>query len=202
MAQPKGRLSRREGVNLFLKGARSYSSKEEFTKRQTRPGQHGASSSKLSAFARQLREKQKVKRLYGMREKQFRRFYELAVKTARNTKQDRGYIMLQMLERRLDNVVYVSQVARSKPTARQVVSHGHVTVNGKRVTIPSFVVRVGDVIELKTEVYDFVKTDYKGPVTPNWIEANGNKFTIIALPTRAQIDPSIRENLIVEMYSR
>lgn len=198
----KGRLSRREGANLYLKGSRSYSQKEEWGKRQTRPGQHGVRPAKLSSYGRQLRQKQTVKRMYNMREKQFRRFYDIAVKTARNTNQDKGYVFLQLLERRLDNVVYISQLAKSKGAARQAVSHGHVTVNGKRVSIPSFVVKVGDVIELKESVYMQIKTDYKGPIVPVWVEVKKNKTTVIALPTREQIDPSIKENLIVELYSR
>lgn len=202
MIGPKERLSRREGNNLFLKGARSFSQKEAWGKRQTRPGQHGASPSKLSAYARQLREKQKVKRLYNMKEAPFRRFYALAVKTAKNLSQDKGYVMLQLLERRLDNVVYLAQFTRSKNAARQVVSHGHVYVNGKRVTIPSFVVRVNDVVEITEDMYTKMKVDYKGPLTPAWLNAEKNKVTITVLPTRQQIDPSIRENLIVELYSR
>lgn len=204
MVGPKERLSRREGSNLFLKGARSFSAKEASAKRQTIPGQHGpgARAAKVSSYARQLREKQKVKRLYGMKEKQFRRFYELAVKTAKNLNQDKGYVMLQLLERRLDNVVYLAQLARSKGTARQVVSHGHVYVNGKRVTIPSFVVRVNDVVEMKEDMYNKVRVDYKGPMTPSWLNTEKNKVSVVTLPTRQQIDPSIRENLIVELYSR
>jgi len=202
MIGPKERLSRREGTNLFVKGARSFSAKEAWGKRQTKPGQHGTSASKLSSYARQLREKQKVKRQYGMKEKQFRRFYALAVKTAKNSNQDKGFIMLQMLERRLDNVIYVALLAKSKSSARQVVSHGHVQVNGKRVTIPSFVVRVNDVVEMKEDMFNNVKVDYKGPMVPNWLNVEKNKVTVVALPTRQQIDPSIRENLIVELYSR
>jgi small subunit ribosomal protein S4 len=203
MVGPKDRLSRREGINLFVKGARSFSAKEAWAKRQTKPGQHGTSmSSKLSSYGRQLREKQKVKRLYGMREKQFRRFYDMAVKTAKNLSLDKGYIMLQVLERRLDNVVYLAQLARSKGTARQVVSHGHVYVNGKRVSIPSFVVKIGDVVEIKADMYDKVRVDYKGPVVPGWLNVEKNKVTVTAFPTRQQIDPSVRENLIVELYSR
>lgn len=202
MIGPKERYSRREGTNLFVKGERSFSAKEAWGKRQTKPGQHGVQPSKLSSYARQLREKQKVKRLYGMREKQFRRFYSLAVKTAKNSNQDKGYVMLQMLERRLDNVVYVALLAKSKSAARQVVSHGHVYVNGKRVTIPSFVVRVNDVVEMKEDMYNKVKVDYKGPMAPAWLSVDSNKITVAALPTRQQIDPSIRENLIVELYSR
>lgn len=202
MIGPKERLSRREGTNLFVKGARSFSAKEAWGKRQTKPGQHGMSASKLSSYARQLREKQKVKRQYGMKEKQFRRFYALAVKTAKNSSQDKGYIMLQMLERRLDNVIYVALLAKSKSAARQAVSHGHVTVNGKRVTIPSFVVRVNDEIELAEDLFNTIKVDYKGPMVPNWVEVSKNTVKVAALPTRQQIDPSIRENLIVELYSR
>lgn len=202
MIGPKERLSRREGSNLFVKGARSFSQKEAWGKRQTRPGQHGSQPSKLSSYARQLREKQKVKRQYGMKEKQFRRFYSLAVKTAKNSNQDKGFIMLQMLERRLDNVVYLAQMARSKSGARQTVSHGHVLVNGKKVTIPSFVVRVNDVVEMKEDMYNNSKVDYKGPITPTWLSVAKNVVTVASLPTRQQIDPSIRENLIVELYSR
>jgi small subunit ribosomal protein S4 len=202
MIGPKERLSRREGTNLFVKGARSFSAKEAWGKRQTKPGQHGTSASKLSAYARQLREKQKVKRQYGMKEKQFRRFYELAVKTAKNSNQDKGYVLLQLLERRLDNVIYVALLARSKSAARQAVSHGHVLVNGKRVTIPSFVVRVNDEVEMSEDLFNNVKVDYKGPMAPNWVEVSKNKVKVAALPTRQQIDPSIRENLIVELYSR
>lgn len=202
MIGPKERLSRREGTNLFVKGARSFSAKEAWGKRQTKPGQHGVQPSKLSSYARQLREKQKVKRLYGMKEKQFRRFYALAVKTAKNSNQDKGYVMLQMLERRLDNVIYVAMLAKSKNASRQFVSHGHVYVNGKRVTIPSFVVRVNDVIELKEDMYQYGKVDYKGPMVPAWLNVAKNTITVASLPTRQQIDPSIRENLIVELYSR
>lgn len=137
-----------------------------------------------------------------MKEKQFRRFYAVALKTAKNTKQDKGYVMLQLLERRLDNVIYVAMLAKSKNAARQFVSHGHVYVNGKRVTIPSFVVRVNDVIELKEDMYNFGKVDYKGPMVPAWLTASKNQVTVVGLPSRQQIDPSIRENLIVELYSR
>jgi len=202
MIGPKERLSRREGANLFVKGARSFSAKEAWGKRQTKPGQHGVQPSKLSSYARQLREKQKVKRQYGMKEKQFRRFYALAVKTAKNSNQDKGHVMLQMLERRLDNVIYVALLAKSKSAARQVVSHGHVLVNGKKVTIPSFVVRVNDVIEMKEGLFEMMKVDYKGPIVPAWLAVEKNQVTVTALPTRQQIDPSVRENLIVELYSR
>ena len=202
MVGSKERLSRREGANLYLKGARSYSAKEAWGKRQTKPGQHGVQPSKLSSYARQLREKQKVKRLYGMREKQFRRFYTIAVKTAKNQTQDKGYVMLQLLERRLDNVIYVALLAKSKSAARQVVTHGHVTVNGKKVSIPSYVINVNDVVEISKDIFEKVGVDYKGPVVPAWITTAKNVATVVALPTRQQIDSTIRENLIVELYSR
>ncbi len=202
MIGPKERLSRREGANLFVKGARSFSSKEGWTKRQTKPGQHGAQSSRLSSYARQLREKQKVKRQYGMRERQFRKFFEEAVRIAKNTNQDKGFIFLQMLERRLDNVVYISTLTKSKSNARQVVSHNHVKVNGKRLDTPSAFVNVGDVIEISLKIADKVKADYVGMALPSWLSIDGNKIVVTALPTRSQIDPSIKESLIVELYSR
>lgn len=202
MIGPKDRLSRREGVNLFLKGARSFGAKEAWGKRQTRPGQHGSSSSRLSAYARQLREKQKVKRIYGMREKQFRATFEKALNFAKNSSQDKGYVFLQMLERRVDNVVYISTLAKSKSAGRQLVAHRHVKINGKRSGSPSMQVNVGDVIEISEKVADQMKADYKGMVVPNWLSVDGNKITVTALPTRDQIDPSIKESLIVELYSR
>lgn len=202
MIGPKERLSRREGMNLFVKGAKSFSSKEAWTKRQTRPGQHGATPSRMSTYARQLREKQKVKRMYGMKEKQFRTFYAKALRTATNTSQDKGYIFLQLLERRLDNVIYVASLAKSKNAARQLVAHRHVKVNGKRLGSPSAIVNVGDVIEISEKLADLVKADYKGVVIPSWVTPEGNKIVVAALPTRDQIDPSIKESLIVELYSR
>jgi small subunit ribosomal protein S4 len=202
MIGPKERLSRREGMNLFLKGAKSFSSKEAWAKRQTRPGQHGASPSRMSSYAKQLREKQKVKRMYGMKEKQFRSFYAKAVRTAKNTSQDKGYIFLQLLERRLDNVVYIASLAKSKNAARQLVTHRHVKVNGKRLSSPSATVNVGDVIEISEKLAEQMKADYKGVVVPTWVTPEGNKIVVTALPTRDQIDPSVKESLIVELYSR
>ena len=202
MIGPKERLSRRERANLFVKGARSFSLKEGWTKRQTKPGQHGAQSSRLSSYAKQLREKQKVKRQYGMRERQFRKFFEEAVRIAKNTSQDKGYIFLQMLERRLDNVIYIATLAKSKNSARQVVSHNHVKVNGKRLDTPSALVNVGDVIEISPKVADKVKADYKGLAIPSWLSVEGNKIVVSALPIRSDIDQMIKESLIVELYSR
>lgn len=202
MPRAKERLSRREGVNLFLKGARSFSPKEGWTKRQTRPGQHGSRPVRASAYARQLREKQKVKRMYGMRENQFRRFYENAVKIAKNTKQDKGFILLQLLETRLDNVVYLSQITRSKGEAKQMVTHGHIKVNGKRLSIPSAIVKIGDVIEISAKVKEKVAVTHTANPIPAWIDAGKGKATVKALPTRDQIDPIIKESLIVELYSR
>jgi small subunit ribosomal protein S4 len=202
MIGPKGRLSRREGQNLFLKGARSYSTKEAWAKRQTRPGQHGTTPVRLSNFARQLREKQKVKRMYGMKEAQFRRFFTNSVRIAKNTNQDKGLVFLQMLESRLDNVVYVSLLAKSKNNARQIVAHRHVKVNGKKVASPAAIVNPGDVIEVSQKIVDVTKADYKGPAVPSWMSVEGNKIVINARPTRDQIDQMIKESLIVELYSR
>lgn len=139
------RLCRREGCKLFLKGDRCYSAKCSFTKRPVAPGQHGQSRKKLSEYGVQLREKQKVKRAYGMQEGQFRSYFEDAVKMKGVT----GANLLSLLERRLDNVVYRLGIGESKPQARQFVLHGHITVNGKKVDIPSFRVNVGDVIAVK-----------------------------------------------------
>lgn len=202
MIGPKGRLSRREGQNLFLKGARSYSTKEAWAKRQTRPGDHGTSPTRLSNFARQLREKQKVKRMYGMKEAQFRRFFANSVRIAKNTNQDKGLVFLQMLESRLDNVVYVSLLAKSKNNARQIVAHRHVKINGKKVASPAAIVNPGDVIEVSQKIVDVTKADYKGPSVPSWMSVEGNKIVINARPTRDQIDQMIKESLIVELYSR
>lgn len=202
MYKKKEKLSRREGVNLYLKGARSFSSKAGIVRRPTRPGQHGAKPVRLSGYARQLREKQKVKRMYMMRERQFRRFYNMAVRIAKNTKQDKGYLLLQLLERRLDSVIYRAGLAKSKGAARQLVSHGHVYLNGKRATIPSMLVKEGDSIEISPKVFDKYKPDYDFPAPPAWLEVVKNRCKILRYPLRTEIDPGIKESLIVELYSR
>lgn len=198
----KEKLSRREGINLYLKGARSFSDKAGIKRRPTRPGQHGAKPVRLSAYGRQLREKQKVKRMYMMREKQFRRFYEMAVKIAKNTGQDKGVVLLQLLERRLDSVIYRAGLAKSKSAARQLVSHKHVYVNGKRINIPSYLVKEGDKIEISPKVFEKYKPDYEFPQPPAWLDVSGNKCKIVRSPRRDEISPDIKESLIVELYSR
>ncbi len=198
----KEKLSRREGINLYLKGARSFSPKAGIKRRPTRPGQHGHKPVRLSPYGRQLREKQKVKRMYMMREKQFRRFYENAVRIAKNTGQDKGFVFLQLLERRLDNVIYKAGLAKSKSAARQLVSHGHVRVNGKRVDRPSYLVEIGDTISISEKVFDKYKPDYDFPLVAQWIETSGNTCKVVRFPTREEISPDIKESLIVELYSR
>ncbi len=198
----KGKLSRREGINLFLKGARSFSNKAAIKRRPTKPGQHGFKPSRLSAYARQLREKQKVKRMYMMRERQFRKFFNMAVKIAKNTGQDKGVVLLQLLERRLDSVIYRAGLAKSKSAARQLVSHKHVYVNGKRVNIPSYLVKQGDEITISEKVFEKYKPDYEFPQPPAWLDVKGNGVKIVRFPIREEISPDLKESLIVELYSR
>ena len=201
---PDCRLCRREGCKLFLKGDKCYSEKCTFIKRQNPPGIHGASRKKPTAYSNQLREKQKVKRIYNLTEKQFHKYYELAEKMRGAT----GENMLVLLERRLDNVVYRMGVGVSRAQSRQLVNHGHITVNGKRVNIPSYLIKAGDVIavkENKQEIPFF--TELKNAKISNslkWLEFNPATLSgsIIALPTREDIDMSIAEHMIVELYSK
>jgi small subunit ribosomal protein S4 len=189
---------------LFLKGDKCYSEKCTFIKRQTPPGIHGASRKKPTPYSIQLREKQKVKRIYNLTEKQFHKYYELAEKMRGAT----GENMLVLLERRLDNVVYRMGVGVSRAQSRQLVNHGHITVNGKRVNIPSYLIKAGDVIavkENKQEIPFF--TELKNAKISNslkWLEFNPATLSgsIIALPTREDIDMSIAEHMIVELYSK
>ena len=198
------RLCRREGCKLFLKGDRCYSAKCSFTKRPVAPGQHGHSRKKLSEYGVQLREKQKVKRAYGMQEGQFRSYFEDAVKM----KGVSGANLLSLLERRLDNVVYRMGIAESKPQARQFVLHGHITVNGKKVDIPSFRVKAGDVIAVKEssaskERFKQISEQSARPL-PKWLtfDLEQLKGTVVALPDRDDIDLTIEEHYIVELYSK
>ena len=201
---PDCKQCRREGVKLFLKGERCLT-KCSFDKRQTVPGQHGSSNmrKKVSEYGLQLREKQKVRRAYGLLEKQFRIYYEKAV----NSKENTGWAMLKMLELRLDNVVYRLGIGSSRTEARQIVNHGHITVNGKKVNIPSYQVKVGDVIAVKEnkqnlEMFSSLKEAKIN--TPKWLEFNTKTLTgkVLALPERDDIDLGIQEHLIVEFYSR
>ena len=198
------RLCRREGCKLFLKGDRCYSAKCSFTKRPVAPGQHGQSRKKLSEYGVQLREKQKVKRAYGMQEGQFRSYFEDAVKM----KGVSGANLLSLLERRLDNVVYRMGIAESKPQARQFVLHGHITVNGKKVDIPSFRVKAGDVIAVKEasaskERFKKISEQSARPL-PKWLTFDLEQLqgAVVALPDRDDIDLTIEEHYIVELYSK
>mgnify|MGYP002521239839 FL=1 len=197
------RQCRREGCKLFLKGERCTSKKCAFERRPSLPGQHGSARKRVTEYGLQLREKQKVKRAYGILEKQFRRYYEEAVRMKGIT----GENMLSLIERRLDNVVYRMGIGSSRSESRQIVNHGHITVNGKRVNVPSFIVKVGDVIEVKEnkrELEMFKQLKGMKIVMPKWLEFNSEtlKGKILALPTREDIDLGIKEHLIIELYSR
>lgn len=197
---PKERLSRREGVNLNLKGARSFSDKAGIKRKPFPPGQHGNKRrTRLSNYGIQLREKQKVKRTYGVREKQFKNLYNEADRRSKVNSTDKGLELLRLLELRLDNVVYLAGLAPSRPAARQFVVHGHVLLNGNKFSIPSYEVNEGDSIELKTA--KLAPSEKFFPV-PDWIEIKDNKARVARLPIRDEIDEGIRENLIIEYYSR
>ncbi len=198
------RICRREGCKLFLKGERCTSKKCAMERRPNVPGVHGASRKKATEYSLQLREKQKVKKAYGLLEKQFRAYYEMA------NNQRTGIVgenMLSLLERRLDNVVYRMGIGASRKESRQIVNHGHVTVNGKTVNIPSYLVKVDDIIaikENKKELPMFKDLKDVKVVMPKWLEFNTEKLTgkINAMPQRDDIDLNIREHLIVELYSK
>ncbi|HRI06089.1 MAG TPA: 30S ribosomal protein S4 [Candidatus Dojkabacteria bacterium] len=196
----KEKLSRREGINLFLKGARSYSQKAGVVRKPYAPGQHGnAKKTRLSNYGIQLREKQKVKRMYGVRERQFKNMVNEATRIARVRNTDRGLELLKLLEMRLDNVVYMLGFAPSKNAARQYVTHKHVMVNGKVLNIPSYTVNVEDVIELKNTKLAPEQVLVKVPM---WLETDKNKGKVVKEPVREDIDEGIKENLIIEFYSR
>lgn len=201
------RLCRREGGKLFLKGDRCYKPSCAIEKRGTNPpGQHGAARRKmLAGYGEQLREKQKVKRIYFILEKQFRNYFE----KARRQKGVTGENLLFMLERRLDNVVYRAGFSTSRRQARQLVNHGHISVNGRKVDIPSFQVKAGDSVEvkLKTQKNTHVEGAWQTAVgrgRPTWLNSFGKDMTVSVSgsPTRADIDANINEQLIVELYSK
>lgn len=201
---PDCRLCRREGQKMFLKGDRCYTEKCALTKRPQAPGQHGAGrKGKVSNYGTQLREKQKVKRYYGLLETQFRLLYNRAEKMHGIT----GENMLQLLEMRLDNTVYRLGFGESRKEARQLVTHGHFTINGKKADIPSMMVRVGDVIAVKEGSRSSVKFKEmleKNTTVPKWLERKADGFDgkVIAAPHRDDVDLPIEEHLIVELYSR
>ena len=197
------RECRREGCKLFLKGERCTTKKCAMERRPVAPGQHGTSRKKVTEYGTQLREKQKVKKAYGILEKQFRRYYDEAERMKGVT----GENMLSLIERRLDNVVYRMGIGSSRKECRQIVNHCQITVNGKTVNIPSYRVKVGDVIavkENKRELEMFKQLKDMKMVMPKWLEFNSASLEgkILALPQRDDIDLSIKEHLIIELYSR
>ena len=203
---PVCRLCRAEGAKLFLKGDRCYTEKCGLTKRNSKPGQHGTRRGKQSEYGIRLREKQKLRRFYGINETQFSTIYEKATGMAGQT----GHNFLQLLERRLDNVVYRLGFAKTRRDARQLVSHNHFTVNGKRVNIPSYQVKAGDVIEVRESSRSSAKfaklTGAEAPVValPAWLnrETGSLKGVVAKLPERSDIDYEVAEHLIVELYSK
>lgn len=199
------RLCRREGEKLFLKGDRCFGDKCAIERRPYPPGQAGKKRPRDSEYRTQLREKQKTKRMYGMLEKQFRSYYELASRQEGIT----GANLLRLLEIRLDNVVYRLGFAKSRDEARQIVRHGHITVNGKRVDIPSYRVKPGDLVAVAPKSKDLLVVKAaivasERSSVPGWLEVDIEKLqgSIISLPERDQIDVTVREHLIVELYSK
>ncbi len=199
------RICRREGDKLFLKGDRCYTDKCAIARRGYAPGQHGQGRKKASEYATQLREKQKTKKYYGLLEKQFHHYFELA----ENMPGMSGENLLKLLESRLDNVVYRAGFAMSRPEARQLVTHAHFTVNGKKVDIPSYLVKAGDVIAITEKSMDSEKI--KGVLEANasrpalnWLSVDREKgqATVVNLPERNEIDLQVAEHLIVELYSK
>ena len=197
------KLCRREGQKLFLKGDRCYSTKCALEKRNYAPGQHGQARKKQSEYGNQLREKQKAKRFYGVQETQFRNLFDKAAKKAGKT----GENLLIMLETRLDNVVFRLGFSSSRKEARQLVTHGHFTINGKKADIPSMEVKAGDVIAVKSKSQQspkFKEVKEMQITVPAWMSVDVSKLEgkVMALPTRDQIDTPITEQLIVELYSK
>jgi len=197
------KLCRREGQKLFLKGERCYSSKCALERRNYAPGQHGQARKKQSDYGIQFREKQKAKRFYGMQETQFRNLYEKAAKKAGKT----GENLLILLETRMDNVVFRLGFASSRKEARQLVTHGHFTVNGKKADIPSMELKAGDVIRVKEKSQSspkFKEVKEMSITVPSWMSVDVEKLEgkIVNLPSRADIDTPVAEHLIVELYSK
>ncbi len=199
------RKCRRENQKLFLKGDRCYSEKCSFERRGYPPGQHGQGRIKFSEFGLQLREKQKIKRIYGLLEKQFRNLFEKADRMKGIT----GSNLLSMLERRLDNVAYRAGFANSRNEARQLVRHGHFTINGRRVNIPSFLVKKGDVLEVTNKSRNVARVagaleSVKRREIPQWLELDGAAFKarVRDLPSRDDVTAPMEERLVVELYSK
>lgn len=201
----KCRLCRREGSKLYLKGDRCYTDKCAITRRAYAPGQHGQSRKKMSEYGIQLREKQKVRRIYGILEKQFRDYFEEAERQKGVT----GENLLRLLELRFDNVVYRMGFGESRAEARQLVRHGHFTVNGSKVDIPSYQLKLNDLVAVKatsksTDKFKELAENSASRTAPQWLSTNAEMMEarVIALPVREDIDLPIEEHLIVELYSR
>lgn len=199
------KLCRRQGEKLFLKGIRCSSPKCAVAKRAYAPGQHGQNKQKYSNYGLQLREKQKVKRIYGVMERQFRRYFAMAAKTKGVT----GKILLQLLERRLDNAIFRMNLATSRAQARQIVRHNFVTVNSRRVNIPSFLISKDDVIQLKAKEKSLNKIKEnmelsKDRTVPPWLEFDAKEFKakVVRLPEKEDLMMPVQEQLIVELYSK
>ncbi len=199
------RQCRREGLKLFLKGERCYTDKCAIERRNYPPGVHGQGRQKFSEYALQLREKQKVKRMYGLLEGQFKRYFQQAARSKGVT----GEVLLQYLERRLDNMVYRMGFSTSRAEARQMVRHGHITVNGRKVDIPSALLKVGDVVAVReksrniTRIQDaMAQAEHRG--APDWLEVQTEAFSgrVKMLPQREELTMPINEQLIVELYSK
>ncbi len=202
---PKWRIARRLGVNIYVGEEKTQKGKSVLDRRPYAPGQHGRSRRKISYYGRQLMEKQKVKYYYGVRERQFRRFYEMAERMRGQT----GENLLKLLESRLDNVVYRLGFGKSHRHARQLVVHGHILVNGKKVDRPSYLVKPGDVIEVKEKSRDIPQIKEGIELAqrrgiPSWLELDAENFkgVVKAEPTREEIEIPIEEHLIVELYSK
>jgi small subunit ribosomal protein S4 len=207
--EPVCKLCRREGEKLFLKGERCFTQKCAFERRSYAPGQHGQSNQgkgrRMSDYSRQLRAKQKARRIYGVLEKQFRRYFQLALKTRGIT----GLIMLQILEARLDNVVYRMGLAANRAQARQMVSHGHFIVNGRKTDIPSMVLKAGDTIQVREEskqngLFKDLAEQAEKTNCALWLERDLKTLSgrVLRMPERGEIDGNLNEQLIVEYYSR
>ncbi|MBC7083834.1 MAG: 30S ribosomal protein S4 [Firmicutes bacterium] len=199
------RLCRREGLKLYLKGDRCYTEKCAVDRRPYAPGEHGQGRKKMSEYAIQLREKQKLRRIYGVLERQFERYFEMASRKRGVT----GEALLQILESRLDNVVYRMGLATSRAEARQMVRHGHIAVNGKKLSIPSYLVESGDVVSVREGSRELTRFKLaaeaaEGRTVPAWLSLHpdGLSATVLSLPTRDQIDVPVQEHMIVELYSR
>lgn len=202
---PVCRLCRAEGTKLFLKGDRCYTEKCGLTKRNSRPGQHGTRRGKMSEYGLRLREKQKLRRFYGLNETQFSTIYEKASNLPGQT----GHNFLQLLERRIDNIVYRLGFGVSRSQARQLVSHGHFTVNGRKLDIPSAILRPGDVVAVAEGSRDMVLLKENSEAAavrsiPAWLSFNPDSMTgnVLTVPVREQIEVPVNEQLVVEFYAR